>query len=303
MIGLRNEIYNRELNWTEQFAAALHVFAANFRSILKVLLVIFLPIALVEYVLLQRMEAVSAVINGLDAATVDPGYMAGMFSHMLMQELLLGAVAVFLQPVGVIAIGKIAKQYLDGEKIEAMKAISEALTHMPAIIITGILYGVLVMLGSFVIVPGIYFGIAWGFYYFCIGFEGKKGWEALRSSKALVQGKWWKTFGYMLLLSCVSILWNSVFELLCSFFGNNVVSGIAYHILSYISVGFVAVGEALLYLNRRAVAEGACVFDRGFVQEQREDAPAEPVEGTVEGAPTEGSVEKREEKEEENKHE
>ncbi|MBP3306824.1 MAG: hypothetical protein J6L66_04310, partial [Anaerotignum sp.] len=201
------------------------------------------------------------------------------------------AVAMFLQPVGTIAIARIVKQYIDGEKIEAGKAISEALNHMPAILITGFLFGVLVLLGSFIIVPGIYFGIAWGLYAYCIIFEDKKGWDALRASKALVQGKWLRTAGYLFLLSCVAMLWNSVFQMICSFLGESVMADVLYQFLCYISVGFVAVGECLLYLNRKAVAEGACVFGTAFVDDVTSDVAAEPVEGTVDGVAEEKTEE------------
>lgn len=272
------------------------------------MLVIFLPIALLEYVLLQRMETTSLIINNLEATTANLDYIMGMFGHMMIQELLLYAVGIFLQPVGTIAIAKVVKQYLDGEKPEPMKAIADAFSHMPAIIITGIIYGVLVVLGCIVIVPGIYFGIAWGLYYYCICFEDKKGWDALRGSKALVQGKWWRTFGYLFLLSCVAMLWNSVFELVCSFFGDNMIGDLTYQVLSYISVGFVAVGETLLYLNRKAVTGGMHTFADAVVPDASAagDMPAEPVEGTVDGAEdekTEDPVEGTEEKEDENKEE
>jgi len=120
------------------------------------------------------------------------------------------------------------------------------------------------------------------------------GWDALRASKALVQGKWLRTAGYLFLLSCVAMLWNSVFQLICSFLGENVMADVLYQFLCYISVGFVAVGECLLYLNRKAVAEGACVFGTAFVDDVAAvnyDAPAEPVEGTVDGVAEEKTEE------------
>ena len=290
MIVLRSQIYNREYRWMELVAWAMHVFAAIFGSFAKVLLFLFLPISLLESVILERMSRAQGYLLHIDAA-MGPSQtqmqeMLNMMANLLTQEFLLYAVAMFLQPVGAIAIAKMTKQYIDGEKVEAGKAISEGLNHMPAILITGFIYGALVLLGSFVIVPGVYFGIAWGLYIYCIAFEEKKGWDALRSSKALVQGKWWRTFGYLFLLGCVSVLWNSVFELICSFFGEGMMKNIVYQFLCYISVGFVTVGECLLYLNRKAVADGACVFDTGFVNAytaEEEEQPAEPVEGTVDG--------------------
>lgn len=297
MIRLKNQIYNRELNWTELVATAMHIFAATFGSFVKVLMFIFLPISLLEGVILGRMTATSAAIDGISQmaspSNANIQEMMGLFMQMMTQEFLLYAVAMFLQPVGTIAIAKMVKQFIDGEKIEAGKAISEALNHMPAILITGFIYGALVLLGSFVIIPGVYFGIAWGLYAFCIAFEDKKGWDALRGSKALVQGKWWRTLGYLFLLSCVSMLWNSVFQLICSFFGESTMANVMYQFLCYISVGFVAVGECLLYLNRKAVADGACVFGTAFVDDvaSAKDMPAEPVEGTVDGTAEEKTEE------------
>ena len=305
MIGLLKDIYNRELRWPELFARAMHVFTAIFGSILKVMLAVFLPISLLEGVILQRMSQTQQYMLHIDVSTAPDATTLqnalDVMMHMLTQEFLLYAVMLFLQPVGIIAIAKMVKQFIDGEKIEAGKAISDALNHMPAIIITGFLFGALVVLGGLVIVPGIYFGIAWGLYTFCIAFEDKKGMDALRASKVLVQGKWLRTAGYLFLLSCFSVLWNSVFQMICSFLGDTTAADLLYQFLCYISVSFVAVGECMLYLNRKAVAGGACVFGTGFVNDfAGNDIPAEPVEGTVDGVEEEISL--LEEKKEENEN-
>ena len=297
MILLRNEIYNRELRGMELVSASMQTFAAIFGSFLKVLMFLFLPISLLESVILGRMTDTSAAIDSISQLTTPSNAnvqeMVALFTQMMTQEFLLYAVAMFLQPVGNIAVAKMVKQYLDGEKMEAGKAIGEALNHMPAILITGFIYGSLVLLGSFVIVPGVYFGIAWGLYACVIAFEDKKGWDALRASKELVQGKWWKTLGYLFLLSCVAMLWNTAFDFLCGFMGEGLKRDLFYQFLCYISVGFTAVGECLLYLNRKAVAEGACVFGTAFVDDitPASDVPAEPVEGTVDGVEEEKTEE------------
>ena len=297
MILLRNEIYNRELRGMELVSASMQIFAAVFGSFLKVLMFLFLPISLLETVILQRMVQVQGTMIHIDGSMVPTQpqvqQMLEQMMQLMTQEFLLYAVAMFLQPVGNIAIAKMVKQYLDGEKIEAGKAIGEALNHMPAILITGFIYGSLVLLGSFVIVPGVYFGIAWGLYACVIAFEDKKGWDALRASKELVQGKWWKTLGYLFLLSCVAMLWNTAFDFLCGFMGEGLKRDLFYQFLCYISVGFTAVGECLLYLNRKAVAEGACVFGTAFVDDitPASDVPAEPVEGTVDGVEEEKTEE------------
>ena len=306
---MRNQIYNREFRWIELISASMQVFAGIFHSFLKVLMFIFLPISLLESIILQRMTQMQGMMTHIDGsmAPTQPQVqqMLEQMMQLMTQEFLLYAVAMFLQPVGNIAIAKMAKQYIDGEKVEAGKAIGEALNHMPAILLTGFIYGALVLMGSIIIVPGVYFGIAWGLYACCIAFEDKKGWDALRASKELVQGKWWKTMGYLFMLACVGMLWNTVFEVICSFMGEGFHANLFYQFLCYISVGFVAVGECMLYLNRKAVVNGACVFGAGFVDDfaNAENVPAEPVEGTVDGVAeekTEDFVGLLENKEDEN---
>ena len=135
-------------------------------------------------------------------------------------------------------------------------ALSEAFTMMPTIVITGIIYGVMIFLGSIVIVPGVYYSIAWGLYLYAIGLSGQKGWDALRYSKGLVKGRWWRTFGYMWLLSIIAMLWNSAFELIYTFAPDGIASDILYHFLCYFSAAFVAVGETLLFINREGITYG-----------------------------------------------
>lgn len=209
---------------------------------------------------------------------------------------LLFMVSLFLQPVGMIAIAKIVKQYIDGREVSMSGALSEAFSLMPAIIVAGIIYGVLIFLGSMVIVPGIYFSIAWGFYLYCIGLSGKKGWDALKYSKSLVKGKWWRTFAYFWLLCAISILWNSVFELIYSFAPTGIITDLLYHFLCYFSAAFVAVGETLLFINREAITYGVGpTVDAPTGETHGEEMPVEPVEGTVEGEPVEHNEKKNQE--------
>ena len=137
---LRNELYQRELSWVALFSMAMHVFSGIFGSFIKVLIFIFLPISLLESVILGRMNATTIALQAFtqaaDPNTVNVEGLVGLLSQMLTQEFLLFAVTLFLQPVGIIAIAKMTKQYIDGEKVEASKAIGEALNHMPAIMIT-----------------------------------------------------------------------------------------------------------------------------------------------------------------------
>jgi hypothetical protein len=46
---MNHDFFYREWNWIEQLSAAFHVFAANIKPILKVLLIVFLHIEHTEY--------------------------------------------------------------------------------------------------------------------------------------------------------------------------------------------------------------------------------------------------------------
>lgn len=297
----------------EQLSAAFHVFSANISSVIKVMAIIFLPISILQSVVLSRMTADTQLLSQLlqtgnefasgysNLMTVGEGtkYMLHVdFSTLeqaLMQtltnELLYYAIVLFLQPVGIIAIAKVVRQYIGARDISVKEALADAFSLMPTIIVTGIIYGILMILGYMVIVPGIYFNIAWGFYLFCIGLNGKKGWNALKYSKELVKGKWWRTFAYLWLLSIVAMLWNSVFQLIYVFAPAGIASDILYQFLCYFSLAFVAVGKALLFINREAITFGV----RPAVEMTGEEGPVESVEGAVEGEPVEQKEEKKDE--------
>ena len=293
---MRNEIYTREWRWIEQLSAAFHVFSANISSVLKVMAVIFLPISLVGVLISDRMLTAYTLFQqiipaGDTTAHVDASLLMDTTYQILINYGLLYMVSLFLEPVGVIAIAKMVKQYIDGKEISMGEALSESFSLMPGIIVTGIIYGGLVFLGSMIVIPGIYLSIAWGFYLFAMGLSGKKGWDALKYSKSLVKGKWWRTFGYFWLLSIIAILWNSVFELICSFAPEGIAGDMLYQFLCYFSAAFAAVGETLLFINREAITFGA---QPGTVASggEAESEPAEPVEGTMEGEPAEQEEEK-----------
>ena len=51
---MNHDFFYREWNWIEQLSAAFHVFAANIKPILKVLLIVFLPISILESIINGR---------------------------------------------------------------------------------------------------------------------------------------------------------------------------------------------------------------------------------------------------------
>jgi len=61
----------------------------------------------------------------------------------------------------------------------------------------------LIPLYVLLIVPGIIFSVFWIFSFYVLFIEKKGIWDSLKGSYHLVKGKWWRTFGYILLFTLV----------------------------------------------------------------------------------------------------
>ena len=278
---MNHDFFHREWNWIEQLSLSFHVFAANMKAILKVLLIAFLPLSILGSVINGRMLNAYLVFQQLAEAGTGLSNEADLINagtQVLFHSGLTVLISLFLQPVGIIAIAKVVKQFLTEQEISFGTALGEAFSLMPAIVASGIIYGVLVFLASLLIVPGIYLSVAWVFYLYALGLSEKRGMEALRYSRSLVRGRWWRTLGYLLLLAVIAMLWNSAFQLVYSLLPQGHIADAAYQLLSYFSAAYVTVGQVLLFLNREAVTYGVPM---------QTDVPAESVDGTVEGEPTE----------------
>ncbi len=252
---MRDEIYQRELGWMELVARAFFEFFQNIRGILFVMVVVFLPVVLLDSVILTRLNAINSFLSTVQAAGTflenREGIMQAM-NHTIIGSVLSMAIELFLVPVGTIAIAKIVKQRIDGEEPDVKTALKEALTLGPTIILTGLIYGVLVTLGMIVLIPGIWYSVFAGLYVYCIGLGGRKGWDSLNHSGELVRGRWWRTAGYIIALNCLGALWNMLFQAILVFGGSNFAATAIYGFFTYFSTIFAEIGLVLLFINRES---------------------------------------------------
>lgn len=100
-----------------------------------------------------------------------------------------------------IALVRYIKQTLLKETAEDWKInINNSAKFIGPMIFVGILNAILVFAGTLLlIIPGIIFGVWFTFAYYTILFENKKGVEALKTSKAMVVGRWWAIFWRLLI--------------------------------------------------------------------------------------------------------
>ena len=117
---MNHDFFYREWNWIEQLSAAFHVFAANIKPILKVLLIVFLPISILESIINGRMLNAYTVFQQIAQAGVSLSNEADFFQaayQVLFHSGLTLLVGLFLQPVGTIAIAKMVKQFVTKQEI------------------------------------------------------------------------------------------------------------------------------------------------------------------------------------------
>jgi hypothetical protein len=130
------------------------------------------------------------------------------------------------------------------------------------IIAVGVSVGLILL-----IVPGIWFGIGASMTAPVIAIEGLGPIGAIKRSFNLVKGKWWETFGYLMLIGLIGGTASQLIQVVAvplflvgspSFaFGVTIALGVAVQGLIIAAIG---VGMAVWYLNLRARTDGPYVI-------------------------------------------
>lgn len=253
-------IMNRELGIMEVLSISMNLLIKNFRAVMVVVLILFFPISILNAMILDKLS-ISAVIimNLIESGEAFESFSAhsSVFFNFFANHALQMAVLMFLEPVGIISVSKLASSYLNGEPVHVKDAIGEALNCLWKIIITGIPYAFLVFAATlFFIIPGIYLGVIWTFYIYAIGLRERKGWKALEYSKKMTEGKFWKTLLFLIVISLVTGGWDWIIRSACLLFPEHIGTDILYYTLTYISGSFAFIAMTVLFLNREAVLVG-----------------------------------------------
>ena len=131
---------------------------------------------------------------------------------------------------------------------------------------------ILFLLGSLLVIPAVYLGVVWCLYLYCIALGGRRGVDALGHSRVLVRSRWWRTFGFLIILAAISYCWNSILSLIFMLFPDNFAVNCVYTCITYLTQGFVVSATAILFLNRESGLFGmASLQEPEEVQEAEEE--------------------------------
>ncbi|HST38824.1 MAG TPA: hypothetical protein VLK58_04920, partial [Conexibacter sp.] len=102
------------------------------------------------------------------------------------------------------------------------------------------------------VVPGVLLMVAWYFGAQVAVLERLAPWEALQRSWALVKGRWWSTFGALLLSGLAFTLPGTVMSILLTTIGNGFVYVVALTLAQAVTLSLTALFGTLLYFSHRA---------------------------------------------------
>lgn len=233
-----DDIQKRILPLGELFRLAWNQFVKNWKSIILLTVIISLPLNLLSAIFNHQMASTttySTFLGGISAAGTG-------ISILLLS--LLG----ILIPMGIVVI---LRGSFEGKTIDYQTALRTAFARWGAGITTSLLMAVcLIGLAILLIVPAIYFGVLWAFAMYVIMEENLSNMPALKASKAIVQGRWWKVLGNTFAFAIVAGIVASIISM--PFSGGNVISITIANTIASIGTSFSLVGGYLLYRNLKA---------------------------------------------------
>ncbi len=189
--NMKNEIYKRQFTVGEIMSVSWQYFIKNWQLIFLISLAVYVPLNII--LALVPMES---LIDSHGFWTAFRIY----FRIIELLEFLIGIIAIM-------AITLVIKAKIDNKTIDFKQAMIQSLKKWPQAIGTNILAGIF-LIGLFLLlfVPGIIFYIYWIFITYVVILKNIWGYSAIKESKAIVQNRWWKTFGIALLFGILTII-------------------------------------------------------------------------------------------------
>lgn len=201
-INLRVErSFSDKLNATFTFARQ------NIKQLVIMLMLLGFPLLVAGNILLLYMQTTlqQSLVEG-----------AGMFNMNYVTNLILSMSLLFAGYfwLHLITISYIA-EYADGNRnISPTAVLSRAYANLGKVLGAGIVTGIIMAIGFvFLIIPGIYLGIVLSLLALVIVMEGDPLFEAIPRSFHLIKGKWWSTFGLLLVMGIIVAIMQFAFNI------------------------------------------------------------------------------------------
>ncbi len=186
----------RPLGMADILDAALRLYRQNFGPFLGITAIVFVPVAI--------LQTVGAFFMGQSMGPNGEGSEVQMGALIVFGVFMAGSVLVYLlaMPVcqGALSIA-VARRYL-GQPVTVADAYQMISDRWATLLAGVMIVGLMTAVGTLLcLIPGIFLGTLFMFVTPVIAVERAPLMEALRRSRDLVTGHWWRCFGTYLLLS------------------------------------------------------------------------------------------------------
>ena len=253
-----NEINTKELGIFEIFSIGWGLFRDNFIQFFKITVILGLPLSILlsfaDNILLK-------IISNGDITSIITGstqLIENLSTEQLLTVSALMIISMFIQaliyPLITIAVADAAGDSLSGRVVDARKSVLNALSKGTVVMASSVIYWVAIVLGlMFFIIPGIILLVLWYFYEYTIIFDDAGIINSFKMSMDLVKGKWFKTAGYILLISIVNGLITRTLTFFIGALQLFFIGDVLFMVILFFLYTFIISVITVFYLNRKAL--------------------------------------------------
>jgi hypothetical protein len=198
----------RPLRVGEILDAGIKITTKRFWALAKLVAVVTIPI-----------QVVSAFVSlsTLDEDTIDTttsSQIGSEFWTQLAGNFVVSLLGLLATLVALAACTRIVAGAYFGEEADWMGSLRYAGRRLHSLLWVGFLYGLMVTIGTIgCFVPGIWLAVAYSLAIPALLIEDVRGWKALTRSFRLVRGRWWPTFGVLILGYLLITIVQTMFSL------------------------------------------------------------------------------------------
>lgn len=199
---MMTNITTRRLTVAELFKYSAMIYQKNFKWIIAISLGVFLPY-----------QIVLMFVPTFDVATLNQAFImqdADSVQSIILTVYVSLAINLIFTPLAIAGVTTLAKDVVESKPVSFSGILDASLVKWGKLVLTAFLYLLFVLAGSVIILPGVYFSVSYTFYPNIVAISDKWGLSALRESASLVKGRWFATFGFILLIAMLSSLTGTV---------------------------------------------------------------------------------------------
>lgn len=195
-----NDIFIRELRFSEILAAAFGVFVKNLKLAAPLCLAVFLPLYTIESFIPESYSAAELLLNP------DAFSSSGEIGKMLLFSFAMQFISICFTSLIMGGLTYIAISSAKGEKPTAAGVLDFSIMKWHRLAFTAIIYYLLVSVSAVLIIPALYFAVSLVFYDSITASTNEWGVRALIRSLGLVRRRFLKTAGFLLALTALTLL-------------------------------------------------------------------------------------------------